>query len=114
MSKKQPSKNTKPSKKPFTVYAGSKSSTTNGCTKRKRLSDVVNYSLSPDELKSCPKTIEQPMRNADPVELEILYNAADRSSGKNYLAKRLDQSPREKYYFPEATSWRIGWIQSHS
>lgn len=52
------------------------------------------------------------MRNADPVELEILYNAADRSSGRNYLTKRLDQSPRQKYYFPEATSWRIGWIQS--
>lgn len=52
------------------------------------------------------------MRDADPGELQILYNPADRSSGKTYLAKRLDQSPRQKYYFPEATSWRIGWIQN--
>lgn len=52
------------------------------------------------------------MREANPGELKILYNPADNSSAKNYLTKRLDQSPRQKYYFPEATSWRIGWIQN--
>lgn len=63
-------------------------------------------------MRSCPSTIEQPMRDANPGELQILYNPADHSSGKTYLTKRLDQSPRQKYYFPEATSWRIGWIQN--
>lgn len=140
MSKKASSKSF--NSKPFTVYVGAKSLASNSCSKcRRYISDVTSYTLSVgkwkcsllncfclsiliielwvyaklsdlDELKSCPTTIVQPMREVDPSALQILYNSADRSSGKTYLTKRLDQSPRQKYFFPEATSWRIGWIQN--
>lgn len=102
--------------KPFSVYVGAKSFVTNACSKnQRRLSDFASYSLSVDETKACCTTtaVYRSMRHPDPGELKILHNPKDLSSREHYLVKRLDQSPREKYYFPEATSWRHGWIQSH-
>ncbi|XP_058984927.1 uncharacterized protein LOC131805598 [Musca domestica] len=64
-----------------------------------------SYDLSSDELKAIDN-IKQPMK---PRANEVLacLKAGERLE---YLRQRYLQSPEDKYNYPEATSWRIGWL----
>lgn len=67
----------------------------------------ADYSVSAIEIPSEP--FETPMKKVPSNEKQILYNLTDKNARKNYLKERYQRSPREKYHFPEATSWRYGW-----
>lgn len=104
--------------------------------------DVFGYSISPAELRacdlqSCDALSGQPtaMRRIDsahrllqqqqqaqqkdrakPVDRRTANSGRSGGDEPNarelYLSARKLASPREKYNFPEATSWRYGWVKS--
>lgn len=64
------------------------------------------YDLSSDELKVI-ENFKNPMKPLAKDELKLLTSG--QRSG--YLTQRYLLSPESKYNYPEATSWRIGWLQ---
>ncbi|XP_015585432.1 uncharacterized protein LOC107263098 [Cephus cinctus] len=52
-----------------------------------------------------------PMRPVDPVTKSIIYerNVQSFITGNNYLQKRFEETPEDRYYFPDCTSWTYGW-----
>ncbi|XP_065368690.1 uncharacterized protein LOC135961122 [Calliphora vicina] len=64
------------------------------------------YDLSRDELKFAGR-FRGPMKPAPDAERQLLKNGQRRE----YLTQRYEHSPVVKYNYPEATSWRIGWLQ---
>ncbi|XP_023306519.2 uncharacterized protein LOC111688266 [Lucilia cuprina] len=64
------------------------------------------YDLSRDELKFVGK-FSRPMKPLPEAERQLLKNG----QRKEYLTQRYEHSPVIKYNYPEATSWRIGWLQ---
>ncbi|XP_037812128.1 uncharacterized protein LOC119603915 [Lucilia sericata] len=64
------------------------------------------YDLSRDELKFVGK-FSRPMKPLPEAERHLLKNG----QRKEYLTQRYEHSPVIKYNYPEATSWRIGWLQ---
>lgn len=107
------SRGAKSTLRPFSVYTRSKSFVTNSSTQRnKRLSSVADYSMAPDEYRACGDVpAECPMRTVNTEHLNILQNRKDTDGRKKYLFARWESSPRDKFYYPAATSWRYGWLQ---
>ncbi|KAM7344126.1 uncharacterized protein ACRADG_010961 [Cochliomyia hominivorax] len=64
------------------------------------------YDLSRDELKFSGH-FRSPMKPLPDAESELLKHG----SRREYLNQRYEHSPKSKYNYPEATSWRIGWLQ---
>ena len=101
-------------KQNFNVYTKNKSFvTSSGPTTLKKKQQIgdFNYSINVEELKAFEIPSERPMRKANEEHLTILTNDQDAARQK-YLNARWNASPRDKYYFPEATSWRYGWVQA--
>lgn len=101
--------NSKPSKfltkqKPFIVPTKIDTSRKNRNT---QTPTYAMYSVSSQERLACLCTNAIPsMRNIKSDQLTVLKT----DTRKNYLNSRLNISPRSKYYYPEATSWRYGWL----
>lgn len=132
-----PAAATKPTVRPFTSYC--KAAT---ATRRSRAmgDNIFGYSLSPAEYQACdlrPATArpriaadrestagggddarkQQPphdaeMRRATSEHRQLLHDTGDRAARAHYLSARSQVVPRDKYYFPAATSWRYGWVRS--
>lgn len=92
-------------KKPFTVYTKSKSFIGSAPPRLQCNNLYIHYSMSNDEHQIFEMSSNNSMRQVKNKNCTI-----DR---KLYLQSRLDCSPRAKYYYPEATSWRYGWIRSN-
>lgn len=73
---------------------------------RKQQASEFAYDLSREELKFIGKFCG-PMKLPSENERQLLRNGAR----KDYLNQRYEHSPAMKYNYPEATSWRIGWLQ---
>ncbi|XP_017489239.1 PREDICTED: uncharacterized protein LOC108377481 [Rhagoletis zephyria] len=65
------------------------------------------YDLSKDESKFMG-AFKGPMKTVPDSERELLKNGQRGA----YLAVRYEHSPDRKYNYPEATSWRIGWLHN--
>lgn len=67
--------------------------------------------MTSDELRSYELPADGQMRRrlADDYS-GILRNAPDLDARKKYLEARSTATPREKYFYPEATSYRYGWV----
>lgn len=76
-------------------------------TRRRCKTEQFAYDLSADELKFTQK-FSGPMKPLSQEDRELLQ------SGQRlmYLSNRYEYSPDLKYNFPEATSWRIGWLSN--
>lgn len=69
--------------------------------------------MTPAEYESFGVRVDgRQMRDVTADQLKILANPKDLNARRKYLEVRWDSSPREKFYFPVATSWRYGWVQS--
>lgn len=86
-----------------------KSFLTNGSTSRYRQKNNsrFEYDLSKDEQFFNGK-FSSAMKSVPNEEKQIL-NSGQREC---YLNARYEHSPDSKYYYPEATSWRYGWLHS--
>lgn len=51
---------------------------------------------------------EKPMKRVS-SDVKVILENSDKESRKNYLHQRNAESPRSKYFYPQATSWRYGW-----
>lgn len=51
---------------------------------------------------------EKPMKRVS-SDVKVILENADKESRKNYLHQRNSESPKSKYFYPQATSWRYGW-----
>ena len=51
---------------------------------------------------------EKPMKKVS-SDIKIILKNSDKESRKNYLNERNCESPKSKYFYPQATSWRYGW-----
>jgi hypothetical protein len=85
-----------------------------GPARRKSCQEVnfASYDMSKDELASlnnCPSNPSHPMRRVPSHQKCLLHNPTDKEATRHYLQARWEISPTQKYYFPEATSWRYGW-----
>ncbi|CAD7011653.1 uncharacterized protein LOC101454087 [Ceratitis capitata] len=65
------------------------------------------YDLSKDESRFMGN-FKGPMKTVPANEREMLKNGQRGA----YLAVRYEHSPDRKYNYPEATSWRIGWLHN--
>lgn len=92
------------------VWKSSISQSSRVCTRRWDMKKCQNskfaYDLSSDELKVI-ENFKNPMKPLAKDELKLLTSG--QRSG--YLTQRYLLSPESKYNYPEATSWRIGWLQ---
>lgn len=56
------------------------------------------------------------MRSANSEHRKLLLPRSteprDRNGREQYLSARSQVTPRDKYYYPEATSWRYGWVRN--
>ena len=66
------------------------------------------YDLSADEMLHLRGNLNKAAMKAVPEKERELLTSGQRGA---YLAQRYEQTPGSKYNFPEATSWRIGWLQ---
>ncbi|XP_055856084.1 uncharacterized protein LOC129919255 [Episyrphus balteatus] len=75
--------------------------------KPKKSSSFASYDLSKEE-NIFNGHFSGPMKSVSVEQKQIL------ESGKrnDYLTMRYDHSPDTKYNFPEATSWRYGWLHN--
>lgn len=99
---------------PFTVYVRSDRSflSTNSLARQRRIANSAEYSMTVAEYEAFGGHLDgRQMRDVTENHLKILANPKDLNARKNYLEVRLDSSPREKFYFPVATSWRYGWVR---
>lgn len=99
-----------PPRRPFTVYTNSRSFVT-ARNRNKYCIDSVGYSMAPDEIIACQHPDGCTMKEVKNEHQIILKNDCDIEARKKYLSVRWEQSPRDKYYYPAATSWRYGWVQ---
>lgn len=105
-----------PTKLPFVIYIKSSSAcrpTSQAPTKRnaKGTNLFVDYSMTSEELRSYALPANGQVRRTVGADYSaILHNAPDPDARKKYLAARSAASPREKYFYPEATSYRYGWV----
>lgn len=65
------------------------------------------YDLSKDEQKYFRSRAPKPMKPISSTDLQLLQQG----NRLQYLNQRYDQPPNQRYEYPEATSWRIGWLQ---
>lgn len=100
--------------RPFSVYVRCRtflSSTPRG--KCSTPPQGPEYSMSPAEYQSCcHQKAGLVMRDVKTEHKQILNGSRDTCDARQkYLTARWDSStPREKFYFPAATSWRYGWL----
>lgn len=99
---------------PFTVYARTdRSVVTYSSARQRRIANSAEYSMTPAEYEAFGVRLDgRQMRDVTADQMKILANTKDLNARKKYLEVRWDSSPREKFYFPVATSWRYGWVQS--
>lgn len=100
---------------PFTVYVKASRSivSTSSSARQRRIANSAEYSMTPAEYEAFGVRLDgRQMRDVTADHLKILANPKDLNARTKYLEVRWDSSPREKYYFPVATSWRYGWVQS--
>lgn len=90
--------------KPFIVPT----KTATSCRKtHSKCPEYATYSVNSQERLACVCRNAIPsMRNVKSDQLTVLKS----DSTKNYLNSRSNITPRSKYYYPEATSWRYGWM----
>lgn len=85
---------------------------------RRKNPEFASYSLSPDELDyvNQHRIVDEtkPMKEVAKDELMLLKDEKIKGTRLNYLLARQTHSPRDKYYYPEATSWRYGWFHESS
>lgn len=74
--------------------------------KVRQTNSEIFYSLAPTEKYSFNELAMK--RVSSNIKIKLMTNNKD-----NYLSERYDQRPSEKYNFPQATSWRIGWFNSN-
>lgn len=98
--------------------------------------EIFGYTLSPAEYRACDLRAvsaksrliaegeqlagggdtkihhDREMRQAASVHRLMLHDTSDRAARAHYLTARSQVMPRDKYYFPAATSWRYGWVRS--
>ncbi|XP_013116790.2 uncharacterized protein LOC106094148 [Stomoxys calcitrans] len=99
---KPPQTSSTPIWKSFT----SKSSNINSASKALcRQTTAFSYDLSTDELRAM-NNFERAMKPTSEYEQHLLKTG----SRSEYLRQRYLTSPDNKYNYPEATSWRIGWL----
>lgn len=99
---------------PFTVYVRADRSVVSSA-RRTRIANSAEYSMTPAEYEAFGAHLDgRHMRDVTLDHLKILANPKDLNARMKYLEVRWDSSPREKFYFPVATSWRYGWVQSSS
>lgn len=114
-------------KAPFVNYIRTKTSigSSNGSNPlSRRTSDLFGYSLSSAERRAFVLTDnddanndmdnDNGMKKRTDAQRTILHNEQDCSARENYLNVRNEVRPRDKYYYPAATSWRYGWVDSVS
>lgn len=51
---------------------------------------------------------ENPMKRVS-SDIKVILKNFDKESRKIYLIERNSESPKSKYFYPQATSWRYGW-----
>ncbi|XP_075166644.1 uncharacterized protein LOC142238809 [Haematobia irritans] len=73
----------------------------------KRQNPQFSYDLSADELRAI-NNFKSPMKPPSEHDQQLLKGG----SRLGYLRQRYLSSPDDKYNYPEATSWRIGWLHS--
>ncbi|XP_016972388.1 uncharacterized protein LOC108039812 [Drosophila rhopaloa] len=73
-------------------------------------SGVFHYHLSDLEEAGFGRSLVFPMKSVPAAELQLLRNG----QRINYLERRYERSPDDKYNYPEATSWRYGWFHRES
>lgn len=120
--------------------ASTVTATTTAKYRASRINDIFGYSISPAELRACDlqasgidgsqpmamrrigsahrmlqeqQKVEKQQQTEDSSRQQLGETKTAKSMGARelYLSARHRESPRDKYYYPEATSWRIGWVQ---
>ncbi|CAO1347067.1 unnamed protein product [Diamesa serratosioi] len=51
---------------------------------------------------------ENPMKRVS-SDIKVILTNFDKEGRTSYLARRNSESPKSKYFYPQATSWRYGW-----
>ena len=87
-------------------YAITTTSSKKRSTSRQQQYSPFDYDLSREEQKFA-REFSTPMKPPAEAEMELLK----KGQRKEYLTQRYEHSPVTKYNYPEATSWRIGWLQ---
>lgn len=96
-------------KRPFNNY--SKSSSFCKSRNQKDTNRFVDYSMTSEELGSCELPVDGQLRRRLTDDCTaILHDENGPDARKKYLAARSVATPREKYFYPEATSYRYGWV----
>lgn len=98
-------------RRPFTVYTNSKSFITKYRSQSNKCVDNVGYSIAQDEFVAYQQPDGRSMKEVKNEHRMILKNERDLDARIKYLSVRWEESPRDKYYYPAATSWRYGWVQ---
>ena len=89
--------------KKFSNYVSSKSFVSKGPKVAKHNNFL--YHLSSEESKIFNAT-KKPMKEVPETEKNLLKGGQRRE----YLEVRKEKGPVTKYHYPEATSWRYGWL----
>lgn len=106
--KRLPQNSPTPAKRPFNIYTKSSSIRRPRDQKGNVFAD---YSMTNEELRSCEVPADGQMRRPSSQDYSaILHNPPDPDARKRYLEARSAETPREKYFYPEATSYRYGWV----
>ena len=87
-------------------YAITTTSSRKRLTSKQQQYSPFDYDLSREEQKFA-RQFSTPMKPPAEAEMELLK----KGQRKEYLTQRYEHSPVAKYNYPEATSWRIGWLQ---
>ncbi|GLV44408.1 hypothetical protein CBL_10212 [Carabus blaptoides fortunei] len=61
-----------------------------------------------------PYSIMHVMKPVDPKTKKLLYSSMGKEGRRNYLKERYKLKPVDRYYFPETSSFRYGWIPGES
>lgn len=121
----KPAGKSKTPARPFNAYAKAASTVTSaGLRGHRHGNDIFGYSMSSAEYGAIELADRNgAMRRAN-SEHRMLLQQTDshsplghkaqphRNAREQYLSARSLVTPRDKYNYPEATSWRIGWVRS--